>query len=86
MVKKVFTFRGKTMAELQKMDNKEFSALLNSRAKRSLLRGANKELDKKVKEALESGNKDRVIRTHRRDSIITPKMAGLKLGTVLARP
>ena len=79
MARKEFSYKGKSLAELKGLSNSDFAGLLPSREKRSLLRGVNREVDKKVEEALKNG-KDRIIRTHRRDSIITPKMIGLKFG------
>lgn len=81
MAQKVFTYRGKTVEELQKMDLKEFAKLVPSRQRRSLLRGFNdaqKRLLEKVKKAKE-GNYKKTIRTHCRDMIILPEMIGLKI-------
>lgn len=81
MAQKVFTYRGKTVEELQKMDLKEFAKLLPARHRRSLLRGftdAQKKLLEKVKKTKE-GKYSKVIRTHCRDMIIIPEMIGLKI-------
>jgi small subunit ribosomal protein S19 len=78
---KVFKFKGKTIEELKKMSLNEFSELVNSRARRSLKRNQNKALEKKIDKALqlkEKGKEPKPIRTHLRDTIITPKMLGLK--------
>jgi len=77
---KEFTFRGKTLSELMKLSNEEFAKLGKSRARRSLLRGFSKAMDKKIEKArkeLEQGKKPKPIRTHLRDTIIIPKMVGL---------
>ena len=71
-MKKEFRFRGKSLEELKELSLKEFAQLLNSRQKRSLLRGLTdpqKILLSKVKK------RDKNIRTHCRDMIILPEMA-----------
>lgn len=81
MVEKIFTYRGKTVEELQKMDLKEFANLVPARQRRSLLRGftdAQKKLLVKIKKAKE-GKYSKVIRTHCRDIVIIPQMIGLKI-------
>ncbi len=78
---KIFMFKGKTIEELQKMNTEEFSKLVNSRARRSLKRNQNKKLDKQIEKALkikENGKEPKLIRTHDRDTIVIPKMIGLK--------
>lgn len=78
---KVFTFYGKTVEELKKMDLKEFAKLVPSRQRRSLTRGftdAQKRLLKKIKAANE-GKYNKVIRTHCRGMIIIPDMIGIKI-------
>lgn len=81
MAQKVFTYRGKTVEELQKMDLKEFAKLVPARPRRSLLRDftdAQKRLLVKVKKAQE-GKYKKTIRTHCRDMVIIPEMIGLKI-------
>ena len=76
MVKKEFTFKGKTVDELKKMSLKEFASLLKSRQRRSLERGftdAQKILLKKIKA------NEKNIKTHCRDMIILPEMIGLTI-------
>ncbi|MBN2066888.1 MAG: 30S ribosomal protein S19 [Candidatus Diapherotrites archaeon] len=83
MAKKEFTFRGKSLQELQQMTVQEFSKLCNSRARRSLLRGFDKHLLKKIekaKAAASAGKKEKMIRTHMRDTVIIPQMVGLMFG------
>ena len=76
-----FSFRGKGLQELQQMSVEEFAELCNTRAKRSLKRrGIDKKLLKKIRKALEEkkiGREPKPIRTHLRDTIITPIMLGL---------
>lgn len=80
-MKKEFTYRGKTISELQDMDMKEFVRLLPARQRRSLLRGLNnqkKDLLNKIKE-LKEGRRKKPIKTHLRDMIILPEMVGISL-------
>ena len=82
MVKKEFTFRGKTLQEMQQMSIEEFAKLAPARARRSLLRGLDKPLMKKVEKAraqLGGEKPPKAIRTHRRNAIVVPKMVGLKI-------
>jgi len=75
MAKKIFTFRGKTIEELKKMSIKEFSKLLTSRERRSVLRGF-KTVQKKLLVDLEKAGEDQVVKTHSRDMVILPQMVG----------
>ena len=78
---KVFTFRGKTLEELQQASLEEFALLCNSRGRRTLKRGFDKKLLKKIKKALgekNNGREPKLVRTHLRDAIIIPAMVGLK--------
>lgn len=82
MVKKEFTFRGKTISELQAMDLKDFAKLVNAHARRSLLRGFNRKLMKKIEKAKamsKQGKEPKAVRTHLRDAVIIPAMIGLKV-------
>ncbi len=76
---KEFTYKGKTLAEIKKMQLSEFVNLLPSRLRRSIKRGftdAQKKLLKKIKAANE-GKWKKPIRTHCRDLIVLPEMIGL---------
>ncbi len=66
------------MEELKKMSLEEFSRVLTSRERRSLLRG----LTERQKKLLEEIRKDpkKFHKTHERDMIILPEMVGVKLG------
>ncbi|MCX6798755.1 MAG: 30S ribosomal protein S19 [Candidatus Diapherotrites archaeon] len=84
MIKK-FSFRGKTLEELQQMSIEQFAKLCNSRGRRTLQRGFDKhllgEIEKARKELSgEKGKKQKVLRTHLRDTIIIPPMVGLLFG------
>jgi small subunit ribosomal protein S19 len=67
-----FKYRGKTLSELKAMDIKEFSELLKTRQRRSLIRGFTP-VQKCLLEKLEK--KDNV-KTHCREMIIIPVMVG----------
>ncbi|MBI2133271.1 30S ribosomal protein S19 [Candidatus Woesearchaeota archaeon] len=71
MARKEFTFRGKTLGELQQMSQKELYELLPSRQRRSLKRGLTEE-QKKVMEKIKKNKQN--IKTHCRDMIILPEM------------
>jgi len=73
---KIFTFKGKTIEELQKMSLEDFSKLIPSRQRRALLRGFSKE-EKKFLERLRKSNKP--VRTHLREMIIVPEMVFKKV-------
>ena len=77
MVKKEFTYRGKTIEELAAMSLKEFAVLLPSRQRRSLNRG----LSDKQKKLLKKIKADKSPETQCRDMIILPAMVsrGVKI-------
>ena len=73
MVKKEFTYRGKTLEDLKTLSLNEIAALLPARQRRSLKRGLTDQqtiLLKKMRK-----NKSN-IETHCRDAIILPEMVG----------
>jgi len=71
MAKKEFTFKGKTIAELQRMSIDEFAQIAPSRARRTLKHGFSGP-QKVLLEKLKKGNK--VPETHCRDMIVIPDM------------
>ena len=81
---KEFTYRGHTLEEIQGMSMDEFIRLLPSRQRRSLQRGVTPEQRvfleniRKTKEALKTGEKI-VVKTHARDMVILPEMAGIRI-------
>ena len=80
---KIFLFKGKTTEELEKMSIEEFSKLVPSRIRRSLKRNENKKLDKQIEKSIKikaGGKEPKPIRTHDRDTIVIPKMVGLRFG------
>jgi len=78
---KEFTYRGKTVAELEAMGLSELADLLTARIRRTLKRGFTEEQKKlleKVKAAKE-GKRKKPIKTHCRDMPVLPIMFGLKI-------
>ena len=75
---RIFKYRGKTLEELKNMSLEEFSRILPSRERRSLLRG----LTERQKKLLEEIRKDpkKFHKTHERDMVILPEMIDVKLG------
>ena len=73
-----FTYRGKDIEEVKKMNLEEFSKLLTSRERRALKRGftdPEKKLLMNIRE-----NPDKFHKTHSREMVIIPEMIGVKLG------
>lgn len=75
MVKKEFTYRGKTIEELKKMTIDEFTALLPARKRRTMKRGV-KDQHKKLLKQMSTHKGPKPIKTHIRDIIIIPEMIG----------
>ncbi|MEM5799714.1 MAG: 30S ribosomal protein S19 [Candidatus Aenigmatarchaeota archaeon] len=75
---KQFLFKGKTLEELKQLSIEEFTKLVTSRERRTLLRG----LTGRQKKLLENLRKypDKFHRTHERDMIVLPEMVGKKIG------
>jgi small subunit ribosomal protein S19 len=82
---KKFTFRGKTLEELEAMSVDEFMKLLKSRQRRSLKHGLTKNEKNLLKRIEEAKGTDRMVRTKERDMVILPKMIGVKLGVYTGR-
>lgn len=72
MARKEFNYRGKGIEELRKMSLKEFSVLLPSRQRRTLLNG----LSEENKALLEDIKSKPNAKTHVRGMIILPEMVG----------
>jgi len=77
MVKKEFTFKGKTLEELKGMSIEQFAELCNSRSRRSLKKGFDKHILKKVEKA-RGDEKAKPVRIHSRDLIVVPAMIGIR--------
>jgi small subunit ribosomal protein S19 len=78
LTKKQITFRGKPIEELKKLDVREFAKCLPSRQKRFLLRQFH-EMENFLNHTQSKMEKNRPVKTHRRDLIIVPAMIGMKL-------
>ena len=72
MAKKVFTYKGKTLEELQKLSMKELAALMPSRQRRKITRGFSDE-EKAFVEKLKKKNN---VKTQLRDMLVLPGMVG----------
>jgi small subunit ribosomal protein S19 len=80
---KEFTYRGKTLKELEGMSVEDFAKVCNSRSRRSLRNGSNKPSMKRLDRAIEvrkSGKYPKPVRTHRRDLVVVPQMIGIPIG------
>jgi small subunit ribosomal protein S19 len=77
MVKKEFTFKGKTVDELKRMNFSDFIMLIPARERRSLKRGLRPE-EKMFMKKISNGEKD--IKTQCRRIVVTPQMIGMKIG------
>jgi small subunit ribosomal protein S19 len=75
---RIFKYKGKTLEELKSMNLEEFSRLLSSKERRSLLRGLT-ERQKKLLEDIKK-NPEQFYKTHERDMVILPEMIGIKFG------
>jgi len=76
MARKEFKLRGKSIEELKELSLKEFANIVNSRSRRSLVRG----LTDRQKDLLEKVKKGKQkIETHCRDMIIVPAMLGITI-------
>ena len=76
--KKEFTYRGKTLDELKKVDVREFSKHIKSRSRRTVLRQF-QQIEDFVNKAKIKISKNKSIRTHKRELIIVPEMVGMKI-------
>src|SRR3989344_4503444 len=76
--RKQFTFRGKTLEELKKLDIREFSKFLKSKQKKFALRHFS-EIEEFVSLAKSKIAKKKPIRTHIRKIIVVPEMVGMKI-------
>jgi len=73
--KKEFTYRGKTLAELQQMPLADVLPLLPSRTRRLYTRGV-KPAEKKFMEKVEAARPGEAVRTHYRHMGILPRFVG----------
>jgi len=76
--KKEFTYRGKPIEELKKIDIREFALLLKSNEKRTALRQTD-EIQRFILKCKKNSEKKKPIKTHSRYLIIVPQMVGLTI-------
>ena len=76
--RKEFTYRGKTIDELKKLDVREFSKYLKSGARRSALRQF-QQIEDFVSRAKTKAGKNKQIRTHQRELLVVPEMVGMRV-------
>jgi small subunit ribosomal protein S19 len=76
--KREFTYRGRTLPELQAMSLDELAQLLTARARRSIRRGFNNETHEFL-ERLSTTPVDKVVRTHCRDAVVLPQHVGRRV-------
>ena len=74
--RKEFTFRGKTIEELNHLDIREFAKLIQSRERRTILRNT-EVIENFLAKCKKRTNEGKEIKTHDRNIIIVPKMVGL---------
>ena len=72
MARKAFSYRGKSLEEIQGMSTKELAELLPARQRRSIKRGFSEEKQKIIKKL----SKLDTIETHVRDMIVLPQFMG----------
>jgi len=81
MAKKIFTYRGMKLEELQKLSLADFAKLLPSRQRRSLQRGF-RESEKKLLEQIKrhkEGKRKKPVKTHCREMVVLPDMVGMTI-------
>ncbi len=76
--RKEFTYRGKTLEELKKLDVREFAKYLRSKQRRNVLRQFQK-IENFVSSAKIKINRNKSVKTHQRDLTIVPEMVGMKI-------
>lgn len=76
--KREFSYRGKSLPELQAMSLEELAAIFTARARRSIRRGFNVETTQFF-EALRTTPKEKVVRTHCRDALVLPSHIGRRV-------
>jgi small subunit ribosomal protein S19 len=76
--KREFTYRGRTLPELQAMSLEELARILTARARRSIRRGFNNET-RDFLERLSATPAEKVVRTHCRDAVVLPQHVGRRV-------
>ena len=76
--RKEFTYRGKTLEELKKLNIREFAKELKSRQRRTVLRQF-QEIENFVERAKKKVAKKKAIKTHLRHIIIVPELVDMRI-------
>lgn len=76
--RKEFTYRGKSLDELKKLDVREFAKYLKSGSRRTVLRQF-QVIEYFISSAKIKINKNKPVRTHQRSLVIVPEMVGMKI-------
>ena len=76
--RKEFTYRGKSLDELKKLDVREFSKYLKSGPRRTILRQF-QQLENFINKSKIKISKKKLVRTHERSFVIVPEMVGMKI-------
>jgi len=78
LTKKQFTYKGKTIEELKKLDVREFANLVRSRQRRNILRNF-QVLEEFINRSKEKLEKNKPVKTHARDLVVVPEMVGWRI-------
>ena len=76
--KKIFKYKGKEIEELKTIDTREFAKLVRARERRFILRNFQK-IDDFINRSVKKIQKNKAIKTHRRDLVFVPQMIGWKI-------
>lgn len=76
--KKDFTYRGKNLEDLQKLEVREFAKCLRSRQRRTVLRQFRR-IESFVSRAKAKADKNKSIKTHQRDLVVVPALVGMRI-------
>jgi small subunit ribosomal protein S19 len=78
---RIFSYRGKSLEDLQKLSVEDYSKLITARQRRALKRmGVSyKQLLTKIEKAKKQGGK-KLIKTQVREAVILPSWVGMKFG------
>ena len=76
--KREFSYRGKSLEDLQAMSLEQLSAVLNARARRSIRRGFTEEAQRFL-ERMRQTPAEKTVRTHCRDALVLPAHVGRKV-------
>ena len=77
--KKEFTYRGKTIEELKKLNIREFAKFIPSRERRTILRNTDV-IENFISRCNKKISKGKKLKTHNRNIIIVPEMIGMSIG------